>query len=464
VRTSSPAAYRLFHEGTLALANVEANGFRVDVDYLQRAIKKSEKKIKRMEEKLREDDVYKTWRKHYGANTNLGSDRQLAHILFSVMGYPCRERTEGGELSAKEANLVDIDLPFIKTYRRCEKLKKARGTFLQGILDFTTSDGMLHSNFNLNIAATFRSSVNDPNLQNFPIRDEELSKLIRSCFIPRDGHRLVESDFSGIEVGIACCYNKDPKLIKDYTEGDMHRDMAIKCYQLALKEVSKTIRYCAKNMFVFPEFYGSYYIDCSRNLWEAIERMELKTTSDLSLREHLSNIGITKLGRCDPDQTPRKGTFEAHIKAVEDEFWNVRYRVYNEWKKKTWEEYKRKGYCQLLSGFVCSRNSDGLVLNRKQVINYQIQGAAFHCLLWCLIEMDKWLRENNMRSKIVNQIHDSIIGDVHEDELEDYTAKIQELMTVAILKFWKWIIVPLSVEIEMTEVNGNWSQKKKVEL
>lgn len=467
MKPSTPAAYQLFHEGQIALANVEANGMRIDLEYLDNASRRAHKKIKRIEEGLKADPIYKTWRKVYGVKTNLYSGEQLAHILFTVLGYPCREWTKAtkthpkGRPSTAETNLVDIDIPFVTDYRRVAKYKKADSTFLSGIRAFVEEDGFLHGSWHLNIPASFRSSSSDPNFQNFPIRNEETAKLVRSAFIARDGHRLVESDFKGVEVGTACCYNKDPKLIHDYTMGDMHRDMAMECYKLPLEEVTSKIRYCGKNMYVFPEFYGSYWMDCSRNLWEACGRMKLETTSGVTLLDHLRSVGIKKLGDAGKNEEPRKGTFQHHIKAVENRFWNERYHVYNEWKKQTWTAYQHRGYCELYTGFVCTKDSDGLPMNRKQVINYQIQGAAFHCLLWVLIQMEKWLRKKKMRSVIVSQIHDSIIADVHDDELDEYLAKINEVMTVDLPRYWSWIIVPFSAEMEVCPLGGNWYQKEK---
>lgn len=464
MRPSTPEAYQLFHQGTLALANVEANGMRVDLDYLDGAIKQANRTIKELEQKLQADEIFKQWRRHYGTRTKLGSGEQLAHVLFTIMGLPCRERTATGRPSAAESNLLDIDLDFVREWRRLAKFTKSKGTFLEGIRNFTTSDGLIHPNFNLNLVASYRSSSDNPNFQNFPSRNEEMAKLVRSAFIPRKNHHLVESDFKGIEVGVACCYTKDKNLIRDYTEGDMHRDMAMECYQLPMEEVGKQIRYCGKNMFVFPEFYGDYYASCARHLWEAIERMSLKTVSGTPLYEHLASVGIEELGDCDPNESPREGSFEEHIRAVEDCFWNERYRTYNDWKRETWQEYQNRGWSQLYTGFVVTQSKESPVMNRKQVINYRIQGSAFHCLLWCLIEMDKWLKKNRMRSKIVSQIHDSLIGDVHKDELADYLWKINDLMTVQLAKVWKWINVPLGVEMEICALNGTWFDKKKVDL
>lgn len=468
MRISTPEALKLFHEGTLALADVEANGMRVDMEYLDRAIIQSTKRIRHLEQELRESEEYKILRRRFGTRTNLESDDQVAWLLFTHYQYPCKMFTPRGAPSAKETNLLDIDTPFVKSYLELSKYKKAKGTFLEGIKTFATlgSDKFwyVHPNFNLNIAASFRSTANDPNFQNYPSRTEWMAKLVRSAYIPRENHVLVESDFGGIEVGVAGCYNKDQKLIYDYVHGDMHRDMAMKLFFLEKENVSKGVRHCSKNKFVFPNFYGSYWYDCAESMWESMARDKLQTAGCVPLYEHLKKHGIKKLGDADKNGDPRLGTFQRHVKDVEDYLWNERYTTYTEWKKQTWQEYQARGWCQLKTGFVCTRDSDGLIMNRKQVINYQIQGAAFHCLLWCLIEMNKWLRKNKMRSKIVSQIHDSIIGDVHKDELQVYLAKMKELMTKSLMEAWKWVIVPLKVEMEACELGGNWFSKKKVEV
>ena len=468
MKVSSPEALQLFHEGTLALADVEANGMRVDMDYLDKAIIRAGKKIAHLEAGLREDPLYKKWQRKFGSKTSLGNTEQLAELLFVDMGYECKERTPSGRPSGKDTNLLEVDLPFVNNYRMLAKYKKAKGTFLEGIKHFTTEDKrgfwVLHPNFNLNIAASFRSSSNDPNFQNFPSRNEEMANLVRSSFIPRENHVLIESDFGGVEVGVAYCYNHDKKLAYDYIEGDMHRDMAMKLFFLEKDQVSKHARYTSKNQFVFPNFYGSYWYDCARHMWDSIGKMNLQTVSGTPMMDHLREQGVKCLGEVGKNEDPKRGTFQYHVKKVEDYLWNERYTTYTAWKKSTWESYQHRGYTKLLSGFVCTRDSDGLLMNRKQVINYQIQGAAFHCLLWCLIEMNKWLRKNKMRSMIVSQIHDSIIGDVHKDEVPEYVAKMKELMTKSLMQSWKWVIIPLKVEMEACPLGGNWFQKKVIKI
>ncbi len=447
----------LMHEGAIALAQVEANGMRVDVPRLERTIGKVERRIKELEGRLREDDVFKTWRKIFGQKTNLGSGPQLGRILFGELGYKSKSPTRTGKPQVDQAALEQIDLPFVKQYVQIEKLKKLRGTYLKGLLR-EVEDGFAHAVFNLHLVTTYRSSASDPNSQNIPVRDKQTSKLIRSCFIPRDGHVLVEIDYKGVEVGVVACYNKDPVLIK-YIEDptkDLHRDMAAKCYMLPKSQVTKDARFYAKNQFVFPEFYGDYYIDCARNLWDAIRSGKLKTEDGLGLKEHLESEGIDRLGKCNPKQRPEKGTFEYHVHQTEKDFWKL-FAVYAKWKDRWWRDYQRTGGFTTLTGF----RIEGLY-RRNQVINCPVQGTAFHCLLWSLIRLVRIMKKKKMRSKIVAEVHDSMVADVHKDELDDFIEMAKRTMTEDIRKAWAWLIVPLAVDVEVSETN--WFEMSEVKL
>lgn len=104
-------------------------------------------------------------------------------------------------------------------------------------------------------------------------------------------------------------------------------------------------------------------------------------------------------------------------------------------------------------------------MGRNDVSNYPIQGSAFHFLLRALIEIDRRLRKRKMRSKLVGQIHDSIVGDVHAKELDDFIEMVVDVMTVWLPRKWRsWIIVPIQAEAEVCPVGGNWHQKKEIEL
>lgn len=450
---ATPEAYQLLHEGSLALSRVEANGMRVDTKYLKKVIKRTDIEIRELEEQLQKDKVYRIWRKRFGDKTKLGNRKQLGTIVFEVLGH---ERLTGGN---DEETFRHVDLPFVKDYFKLQKKLKVKNTYLAGI-DREVVEGYLHAMFNLNTVVTYRGSSDTPNFQNLPIRNPEMGKIIRDCFIARDGHVLVENDFGGIEVRVVACYNKDPVLI-DYIcdpTKDMHRDMAAKCYCTSSGEVSKNMRYCGKNMLVFPEFYGSYYVDCARNLWQAIDTMALETTGGDSVTDVLIAKGISELGACDSDKPPRKGTFEHHIKQVEEALWN-KFRVYAKWKRDWWNGYVQRGFIESLTGFVLQG-----VYRRNQIINSPVQGSAFHILLKSLIILEKRMRKEKMRSKLVGQIHDSLIADVHKEELSEYLVMVKEITTVEVPKLWKWINVPLEIEAEVAPEGGTWYDKVQVKI
>lgn len=458
---ATPEAIQLFHEGIIALAQIEQAGILIDEDYLNRAIKKIDWMVRQLENKMRSHKVAKDWKKKYGRKTNYTSNYQLEKMIFEEMGF---ERQEGRELTTTGQEKADrysfekVDLDYVDWYFECAQLIKARDTNLRGIKK-EIMDGKVHPFFDLHTVGTFRSSSSRFNMQNQPVRMPMIGRMIRRCFIAPKGFVVGEIDYGGIEVCGSACYHKDPVMInyiKD-PKTDMHRDIAMQIYKLKQKEVSKDARYCAKNKMVFPEFYGSYYIDCTKNLWEAIDSMELKTEGKgISLKKHLKKKGIRERGLCDPKEKPEEGTFEWHVQQVEKDMWNNRFQVYSQWKKDWWEQYLNKGYFKFLTGFVCQ----GLY-NRKQVCNYPIQGSSFHCLLWSLIQLQKWMIEKKLKSRIVFEIHDSLGIYFHLKEIDYVLEKAHKIMTVDIIKHWPWIIVPLTIEAEIAPEGGSWADKQK---
>lgn len=448
--------YRLLHDGALALAQVEAAGVRIDTSYLKATDAEITQRIATLEAELKRDNVWKIWRRLHGMKANLGSKPQLAKVVFGALKYPSKGKTEKGNLKSDEAAYAHItNLPFLKNYFRVEKLKKLKGTYLKGLAREVTPEGYLHAFYNLHTVTTFRSSSDKPNFQNIPIRNREIAEVIRKAFIPRRGRALVEIDFSGAEVRVSACYNKDPALInyiKDPTT-DMHRDRACDLFLIEPKDVEKrTTRDWAKNRFVFPQFYGSVYFQCAPSLWEAVKDETNKLPSGISVKAHLAGKGIDRLGKCDPKQRPTKGTFEWQVKQAEDLMWDKTFHIYRDWKERWWRAYCRKGYFDMYTGFRCK----GLY-KRNDVLNYAVQGSAFHCLLWTLIELQKWITKSKLRSKIVGQIHDCVLLDVPLNELQDVLNHCHELITKKLVEAWQWIIVPMDAECEVC--TENWWQK-----
>jgi len=196
--------------------------------------------------------------------------------------------------------------------------------------------------------------------------------------------------------------------------------------------------------------------NCAKNLWQAIGRHNLKTAEGVCLYEHLKAHGIKRLGDCNPKEKPKKNTFEFHIQEVEEEL-AVRWPKWAVDRELWWRKYQRRGWFRLMTGFVIAG-----VFKKNDLMNWPIQGPAFHCLLWSLIKLVKWMKRNKMKSKIVGQIHDSIVADIHKSELHDFLVKAKQVMTEDVRKAWDWIITPLDVEVEVAETN--WYEKKEMEV
>lgn len=455
-------AYKLLHQSSEVMARIEHNGIRIDTDYLETAIKETTDKIRSLERELSTDEVYVRMQKKYGGRANMGSTQQIGDVLFGDMGYECKNKTATGKPSTDEESLSKVDHPFVKTYLRWKKLQKALGTYLKGF-QAETVDGFMHPSFDLNTAVSYRSNSSNPNFQNIPVRDSEIMLLIRRCFVPRKGRRLVETDFGGIEVRAGCCYHKDPTMIRYLTDptSDMHADTACELFFMTrdqVKENKKTVRHWAKNQFVFPQFYGSVYFQCAPHLWAEVDKIN-PMIGNVSLKKNLKRNGIRGLGDCDPKGNPTPDTFVYHCKKIQESFWGKRFRKYDRWKRDTYDFYLRNGYVELLSGFRCTHSRDGL-LKRNDATNYPIQGLAFHWLLWTIIQVQKHLTKHKWKTKLVGQIHDSIIADVYEPELQDYLSLIHDVITRRLPKHWEWINVPLEVEMEVCPTNASWDTKK----
>lgn len=301
------------------------------------------------------------------------------------------------------------------------------------------------------------NSSDHPNFQNQPARDEEAANIVRGCFIPRPGDLLMSIDFGGIEVKGSQWYHGDPNMgqyIFDeihHPEHNMHKDAAADIYLLAIDEVSKKTRYSAKNGFTFPQFYGSYWRRCAKALWKNIEKLDdhgpgLKTVSGIPLKKHLKAMGIKNYEQ-----------FEAHVRKVEDDFWNKKFKVYQEWKDKWIENFIKKGFFCSLTGFTYR----GL-LSRNQIINYPIQGAAFHCLLWSMIELNKRMKQRKMKSRILGQIHDELIFNVKPEEKDDLITMAHMVMCYSLKKEWDFITTHLNIDVEAAPVDAPWSEMEVI--
>lgn len=448
-------AYRFFQKGALALTDMECNGIKVDVEGCKSKKKELDQRINQLSEEIANSEFGKEWRSFVGPSKfNINSADQLSRFLYQYKGLSPPKATMSGKGSTDDDTLKELGIPELDKIVTIRKLKKIRDSYLDLFLR-EQIDGILHPFFHLHTTRTYRSSSEAPNFQNIPKRDKEFMQICRKALVPRSGNQFLSMDFSGIEVRIACVYTQDPKLIDDTLKGDMHRDMAIELFLLDSLDKhdpnESVLRQAAKNSFVFPQFYGDYYVNCSKNLIKWATNAKLKDGTPALV--HLKDKGLVKLNR--RGELISFDQFVEHVRKVEDLFWNERYRQYTIWKDKIWKFYQRHGYVELLTGFRCKG-----IMDRKQVTNYPIQGTAFHCLLWVLIEFNKRLKQEGMRSLLVSQVHDELTVECPPDEVHWCARELADLAERRLAEHWSWLNIPLEVEFELAGVDEPLSEKR----
>jgi DNA polymerase-1 len=401
-------AYDLFHDGVLAFSEMEEEGIPVDVKYYQDTSVKLEKRISFIEKQLLRTPEALLFKSKEGRDIKLNSPDDLKKLLFQYLGIPSTKKTILDNDSVDKDVLDSIDLPFAKDLVKKRKLDKLKATYLDGILDIQVY-GRIHPNFNLHLVRTYRSSSSQPNFQNLPKRDKESMSMIRGGIIPSLGNLLIEADYGGHEIGILACYSKDPILMKERRDGkDIHQEWA---------DFLGVSRFDGKNGFSFALIYGSYF----------------------------KNIHTDLVGRGYRDLSLMK------VQKAEQEFWR-KYKWVKKFQEELIESYKRNGYVEMFHGF----RRRGF-LTRNEIINSVIQGSAFHCLLESIIKINLISKEEGWKSKLMGQIHDSIIIDCYHDELDHVVEIVKRAMTKDILINNPWIVVPLISDIKIGKINQSWS-------
>lgn len=432
-----------FLKGLSCFSDIQQEGINTDVDYYFRTYKELGTTIEKREEELNNTEEVKQFENKYRKKINYESSHDLRKLLFDIMGISSKKETNTKLQSVDEEVLSKIKHPITNKILEKRKINKIRNTYLGQFVREINDDNKIRPFFDLHIPKTYRSSSSAPNWQNLPEHDEEAKKAVKLGIIPSKGNKLLHWDYGSIEVRMGAVYTKDPVLI-DYINDpktDMHRDVASDIF--ILNNVTKDIRFVAKNDFVFPEFYGSYYRNTAKNIWK--NSLYLKTSSGSTIKDHLKNKGI-----------PDYAEFENHIKTIEDKFWK-KFKVFKQWQENHIDNFISNGKLEMLFGF----QSSGY-LTRNKIINYPFQGTAFHCLLWSIIEINKTLKENKYKSKIVGQIHDCCIFDLVPEEGQDIIELSEDIATKRIRKEFAWINVPLEIEWEGTDIDEPWYYSKGV--
>lgn len=451
--------YMLLHAGILTLSDMEWRGLPVEDSHVVQEIRRLEQEVQEIVADIWKSKEGKHWKKKFGADANWNSNQQLVEVL-SECGVVFEKKTASGQFAADKGVLELLAHPIATKILRARKLSKNGGTFLTNIRREAVG-GSLHPVHNLHKVITFRSSCESPNTQNMPKRDEESMKIVRASFCAPKGKCIAEIDYSGVEVRVGCCYHRDKNMeryILD-TSTDMHRDEAcsVFCFDPyyinteviqgsddQAKKYFKAIRNSAKNGWVFAQFYGDWYKACAKNIWNQISHWGLKAPDGRGLFEHLKKQGIRNLK-----------DFETHLKECERKLWEERFGGYGKWKEKTWKKYMKQGYLDTYTGLRLSA-----LASRNQILNAPIQGSAFHCLLWSAIEMNKKLKREKWETEAVAQIHDSCIFITTPDEIDELYKVAHDIMCVKIVKKWPWLVIPLEIDMDVTEPGGAWSEQE----
>jgi DNA polymerase I len=352
-----------------------------------------------------------------GQPFNMGSPKQIGEILFNRLGLPVVKRTATGAPSTDEEVLeklsADFPLPAkILEYRALSKLKSTYTDKLPLMVNAQT--GRVHTTYAQAVAVTGRLSSNEPNLQNIPIRTAE-GRRVREAFVAPPGHRIVSADYSQIELRIMAHISEDPGLLRAFQEGqDVHRATAAEVFGGALEAVTPEQRRYAKTIN-FGLIYGMGAFGLAQSLG-----IEQKAAKDYIDRYFTRFAGV----RTYMDDTKQFAKAKGYVETV--------------FGRRLWLPEINSGNGPRRSGA------------ERQAINAPMQGTAADLIKLAMIAVQQALDEQQKRTRIVMQVHDELVFEVPEDELDWVKSEVPTLMAgVAALK------VPLLAEVG---VGSNWDE------
>ena len=392
------------------LTDMEFEGVKIDTESLAELSILLED-----ESKVIEKRVYEL----AGVRFNLASPKQLGEVLFEKLKLdPKAKKTKTGQYATGEEILSKLAgeheiAEAILEYRQMVKLKSTYVDALPTMINPKT--GRVHTTYNQFVAATGRLSSINPNLQNIPIRTAR-GREIRKAFVPRDeNHVILSADYSQIELRIMAAFSQDASMIEAFKQGrDIHATTAAKIFKLPLEEVTSDMRRKAKTAN-FGIIYGISVFGLSQRL--AIPRSEAKEIIDAYFTE-----------------------FPAVKEYMDGAIEKARKNEYVE------TILGRRRYLRDIN----SRNMTMRGFAERNAINAPLQGSAADLIKVAMINVYRWMKKENLKSKMILQVHDELVFDAHKDEVELLQKEIPKLMCNAVK-----IDVPLEVE---TGVGKDWLQ------
>ena len=396
-------------EGKLiyVLSSMERNGIKVDTSALSGLSEELAVEITQIEK-----EVYES----AGEQFNMGSPLQLGKILFEKLNLdPKAKKTKTGQWATGEevlSRLVD-EHPIVSQILEFREMQKLKSTYIDALPQLIGPDGRVHTSFNQAVAATGRLSSTNPNLQNIPIRTAR-GREIRKAFIPGDSSRLILSaDYSQIELRMMAHFAEDAIMIQAFREGkDIHTITAAKIFKVELDKVDSDMRRKAKTAN-FGIIYGISAFGLSQRLSiprkEAFDLIEAYFTEFAAIKKYMDRV--------------------IHV-AQEQEFVST--------------ILGRRRYLPDIN----SRNQTQRGYAERNAINAPIQGSAADMIKLAMINLHDWMKKENLKSKMVLQVHDELVFDADKSEIEILKEKVPYFMSTAI---------PLMVPVEVgLGVGQNW--------
>ena len=390
------------------LSNMEKEGIRVNGEALKEYGNQLQIRIGELEKEIYEEA---------GETFNINSPKQLGVILFEKLQLPGGKKTKTGYSTAAEVlEKLAPDHKLVADILEYRQLAKLKSTYADGLAVFIGEDGRIHSTFNQTITATGRISSTEPNLQNIPIR-MELGRLIRKVFIPREGFVFVDADYSQIELRVLAHMSGDKTLIQAYREAqDIHRMTASQVFHVPFDQVTDLQRRNAKAVN-FGIVYGISSFGLSQDL--SITRKEAA--------QYIENYFETYPGI--------KGFLDGLV-----------------------EQGKELGYVSTMFGRrrpvpeLKSSNFMQRSFGERVAMNSPIQGTAADIIKIAMIRVEKALQEQNLKSRLILQVHDELLIETAEDELEQVKRILEKEMKHA-------ADLAVSLEIDM-HTGKNWYEAK----
>ena len=352
-----------------------------------------------------------------GMEFNTDSPKQMGEVLFEKLKISAKaKKTKTGQYATSEDVLEKHkhDHPIVPLILEYRQLRKLKSTYVDALPTYCDqNDGRIHTNFMQTVTATGRLSSNNPNLQNIPIRSEK-GREIRRAFVSRDkDHKLMAVDYSQIELRIIAALSEDPNMIQSFRDGlDIHAATAAKVYGVSIEEVTREQRSAAKAVN-FGIIYGQSAFGLAQNL--KISRTEAKEIIDSYFEQY--------------------GTIKSYM-------------------DKVISQAREEGYVETIMNrrrYLPDINSGNAIVRgyaERNAINAPIQGSAADIIKMAMISVHAEMKKKQVKSKMILQVHDELVFDVHNSEEE----LMQDLVRKAMEKAVK-LSVPMEVELSLA---SNW--------